>query len=1161
MTNLKLLVASVFAVAVFSCDKNSFVNQEDLRVPQNFDEAMQHEFDKTHDPKTGTIPFERLLLAEQYYNEMSNLKTKTDAPFSNIKWQERGPNNIGGRTRAILFLSAKKVLAAGVSGGLWKTDDITVASPTWEPIEHFLTTGINVTSIAQDPTSLGTLYAGTGEAFGSSFRGQGIYKSTDTGSTWTQLSTTSPSSSNDFSYVAKVLVDSNNNVYAACKSAIFCNAGGLMKSTNGGTSWSRVVGTYTGCGNCGCADDYVGADIEMNADEDIFYSSGNSGYDGHIFISKRSTHGTSTGNSGNWTDITPTGNWERIEIGVSHQDASGVIYAACEGSGSNDVTGIFYSENKGSTWSATRTVPTICDQGSNSNYTRSQAFYDQVVVVDPTDDDIVYLGGIDLVKSLDSGKTFNQITTWSAYWPVSYGCMCCSGSTPPVIHADQHALVFNPFTTNAALSGNDGGLYYSTDMNNATPTWSAKNSGYNVTQYYAVATHPSTSDYVLGGTQDNGTHKLTTSGVGSGSSASGGDGGFCFIDQNNSTYQLTSYVYNNWYLSGNSGSSFTSQSSSNASTGRFINPADLDDANNLLFSAGSSNYLEVRSGVNSSSLSRTTHNLGFNSNQLTALKVSPNNTTTMYVGDDDGNVYKITSRSGTPSKAATWSVGSSGQYVSSIDVWESSSGDDDSILVTISSYGAESVYLTANGTNATPTWTDIDDNSTLQDMPVRWGIFSKEDHGKIFIATDLGVLATDNINGGTTAWTLINNDELPSVRVDMIDYDADDNMVIATHGRGIWETKDPCTLDNEIPTVAGTYTSNIARNDGSYTCFCDEDGLLLLALDTNGTGAEIAATGVGLKIGNPSTISWNTSGGIITNPDGGGIIDRKWNVTATTQPTSNVKVKYFFTDDEYDDIVTTLGALTKPTTVNAVTELNFYKLTAPATAYADPHASGAAGLILTNGVTPSTTQWVYAASGSDHTAEFMVSSFSGGGGGGGANGGALPVNLFEFNANKIDTKTNMLDWKTGSELNNKGFVVQRSYDPYSFEDIGWVDGRGTVNELSEYKFADIGFDIRKSVFYYRLEQEDFDGSKEYSEVRVLVNNKKGKVVVYPNPAKDFVTLDFDADEYSIRLYDLNGVHLGEYTSKLIDLTEFKAGTYILELKLDGRTSVRKISKL
>src|SRR6056300_1376495 len=120
MTNLKLIVASVFAVAVFSCDKNSCVNQVDLRVPQNFDEAMQHEFDKTHDPKTGTIPFERLLLAEQYYNEMSNLKTKTDAPFSNIKWQERGPNNIGGRTRAILFLSAKKVLAAGVSGGLWK---------------------------------------------------------------------------------------------------------------------------------------------------------------------------------------------------------------------------------------------------------------------------------------------------------------------------------------------------------------------------------------------------------------------------------------------------------------------------------------------------------------------------------------------------------------------------------------------------------------------------------------------------------------------------------------------------------------------------------------------------------------------------------------------------------------------------------------------------------------------------------------------------------------------------------------------------------------------------------------------------------------------------------------------------------------------------------
>lgn len=1148
---IKNLFLFLLLLAFLNGCNSSDVSNDNLRIPQNFDEAMQHEYDKTHDPATGTIPFERLIQAQEYYDEMGLYKTKTNAPFSNLKWQERGPNNIGGRTRAILFLSAKKVLAAGVSGGLWKTEDITATPPAWEPIEHFLSTGINITTLAQDPTSLGTIYAGTGEAFGSNFRGRGIYKSTDTGSTWSLLSSTSVSNSDDFSFVAKILVDSNNNVYAASKSAIFCNRGGLMKSSNGGSSWTRVVGTLT-AQTCDSAFNFVGADLEMNADEDIFYSTGNSLYEGKIFVSKRSVHGSNTGNSGNWTDITPTGSWERIEIDVSKQANSGVIYAACEGSGSNDVTGIFFSRNKGATWSSSRTVPTICDQGSNSDYTRSQAWYDQVVKIDPSDDETVFIGGIDLLKSTDSAVSFDQITTWSNYWSAGG----CTGSVPPNIHADQHILEFNPFTSNAALIGNDGGLYYSTNMNIATPTWTAKNDGYNVTQYYAIATHPSSSDYVLGGTQDNGSHKLTTQGVGGGTEVSGGDGGFCFIDQDNATYQLTSYVYNNWYLSDNSGGSFSNQSGTNINTGRFINPADLDDVNNLLFSAGSSDILEVRSDVNGGPLSRSTYNLGFNGRRLSALKVSPNNDTIMYVGDDNGTIYKIADRKGTPTKTRTWSIGSG--YVSSIDVWESSSGDDDSILVTLSSYGVNSVYLTANGTDPSPTWTDLDDNNTLQDMPVRWGIFSKEGPDKIFIATDLGILGTDNINGNSTSWTLINNDEFPSVRVDMLDYDADDNLVAATHGRGIWESKDPCTLDNEIPSAAGTYTSTIARNDGSYTCFCDSDGKLLLALDTNGTGAVIAENAVGLKIGNPSTISWNNSGGIISNPDGGAIIDRKWHVSATTQPTSNVKVKYFFTSNEYDDIVSACAALTKPTTISSVTDLNFYKLTNPTTAYADPHSSGATGVILTNGLTTSTTQWVYSASGSDHSAEFLVSSFSGGGGGGGANGGALPVSLLEFYVAKSGEDA-VLNWKTGIELNNKGFEIHRSLDGANFNLIGWVKGKGTTNDISDYSYVDKNVSTLGKIIYYKLKQVDFDGTQSFSDIR-QVTFENPIVKVFPNPVKSLLRVEITAENVEVFLYNLDGIQLMKGSANNYDLSGLKTGIYFLEVHFDGQRIVKKIIK-
>ena len=130
-----------------------------------------------------------------------------------------------------------------------------------------------------------------------------------------------------------------------------------------------------------------------------------------------------------------------------------------------------------------------------------------------------------------------------------------------------------------------------------------------------------------------------------------------------------------------------------------------------------------------------------------------------------------------------------------------------------------------------------------------------------------------------------------------MEYDSDGNLVIATHGRGIWESRDPCSLKNpSIPTAQGTYTSTRTRVEGTKTCYCDADDNLLLALDLTGSGAVIPSSGVSLQIGSTPTTSWNTSGGIITNSAGGAIINRKWNVVPTTQPTGTVEVNYLFTD-------------------------------------------------------------------------------------------------------------------------------------------------------------------------------------------------------------------------------------------------------------------------
>lgn len=1151
---LSSLSGLLFTCVFIGCDNSgkTAVTQIDnvlkLSKQERMKEAMDHEIEKTKDPKLGTVPYNQLLISEQYYAEKERVKEKTSTPLSNIQWAERGPNNVGGRTRAILFLSATKVLAAGVTGGLWITNDITSTSPNWTPIGDFLSGNINISCIAQDPNNSNILYAGTGEAFGSGQIGSGIYKSIDTGATWGKLNaTTFNAPSSNFSYVAKILVASDGNIYAATK-GYYCNVGGgLMRSTDGGNNWTRILGVNGS--TCTNGVDLEGSDVEENDDGDLFFSSAGRGINSHVYISNKSTHGQNVGAGGNWTDITPTGNWQRMEMGVSKRTASSVMYVACQGSASNDVTGIFYSADKGVTW-ASRTVPTICDQGSNSPFTRSQAWYDLVVEVDPTNDSVLYIGGIDLMKSTDAGSTFSQSTTWSPYWPTSYGCMCCTGSAPPVIHADQHALVFNPYTANAALSGNDGGLYYSTTMGNATPLWASKDGGFNTSQFYHLATHPTDANYILGGTQDNGSWKLSTSGVGAGVYASGGDGAFNHIHQSNPTYQTTQYVYNNFYLSSNSGASFLSQSASNSSTGRFINPSDMDDANNRVFSAGSADILEVRTGVNNGALARNTHNLGFNGRLLTALTVSPNNTTTLYVGDDLGNVYKITSRGGTPVKSATWNVGASG-YISSIDVWKNAASTDDSILVTMSNYGINSVYITGSGTNATPTWVNIDDNNTMQNIPIRWGIFSKEGPHKVFVATDLGILATSTMSGGTTVWTMVNNGLLPRVRVDALAYDADGNLVAATHGRGIWETKEPCNSTTpNLPTTAGTYTSTKIVTEGTRLCFCDANDNLLLVLDTGGSGAVVPINGVSLQIGSTPTISWNSAGGIISNSAGGSILNRKWNVSATIQPSSNVWVQYPFTDSEYDALVLALGSLSSPTLVSSPEQLQLYKMTNGGV-FGDPHSTGATGVILGHTGTASLGTWAYESLATgDHMGSFMVSSFSGGGGGGGGGNAALPVSLIHFDVKAQENHTAELLWKTADELNNRGFHIERSFDGNSFEKIDFVEGVGNSRQLFSYSYIDRRIPVSSTTVYYRLVQEDFDGKVTIYPVRTLRFDGLLSISIFPNPASKVLTINTDYRIRGIELSDVNGLRvpfLFEEKSGKIDVSMLSNGTYFLVL--------------
>jgi hypothetical protein len=370
-----------------------------------------------------------------------------------------------------------------------------------------------------------------------------------------------------------------------------------------------------------------------------------------------------------------------------------------------------------------------------------------------------------------------------------------------------------------------------------------------------------------------------------------------------------------------------------------------------------------------------------------------------------------------------------------------------------------------------------------------------------------------------------------------------------------------CGLGVKLATSATTHTASQAVNDGDWTCYCNAANELLLALDTNGSGAVITPSQVQLKIGNPSTSSYNTAGGLISNPNGGVVLERLWNVAPTTQPTSNVGVRYFYTHDEYDDIVTAMAGLTVPTTISSPSQLQFYKVTGGSAAtFPNPHATGVTGIVLTNSAVASTTTWVNGTHGVvDHSAEYEVSSFSGGGGGGGAGSAPLPVEMIRFEAKASANHTAQLDWVTASELNNSHFIIERSYNAIDFEEVGIVQGNGTVNHISEYAHLDNTIDAAQNVVYYRLVQVDYDGTTSTSLIRkVSFENDLYAVAsakAYPNPTKDKVTVvfnpDLEVESHDVIVMDNIGRVVTQFTTELdnveIDLSNQSSGVYFISL--------------